>query len=169
MDEDFGTVSTAYATSNQGIYVKYQYATNCSTATTATVFWTNHTSTAGSFGNDIRQKSFNKEADDKARLLLLSVLSDEQKAELKEHDRVTARGASGRLYRLNRKWAGGIMALDKRGDAIAELCLVENVNKQEIPIDDLLVARKLMIESCEEDFLKIANFHWGKAAFAEAA
>lgn len=156
---------TAAATDNAPIHVRGWYVTTC---TTATVYWTSTASTI-TFGGGARLKDFSPEVDAKARDLLLSVLSPKQRAQLKRTGRFfyVRGGKTRRLYRVERGFAGKIMGIGRGRKAVAELCLVtDNPYEQSVPLDDLLAARKLMIESAEDEFLKIANFHWGREAWA---
>ena len=161
-----GSTSGAVTDAGQsGNTITYRWYVTSATSSSATYVTSNVWVQAG----DIRERDFDKAVDAKARELLLKILSQRQRAEFEEKDAFDVEAPSGRLYRVKRKWAGGIIALNKKREEIAELCLVDNVEKQEIPVDDLLVARKLMIESAEDEFLKIANFHWGQQAFAKEA
>lgn len=159
------TAASATDAGYSGNTIVYRWYSTSATTSNATYVVSNNWVQAG----DYRERAFDKAVNAKARELLMKILSQRQREEFEKQEAFDVEAPSGRLYRVKRKWAGGIIALNKKREEIAELCLVDNVEKQEIPVDDLLVARKLMIESAEDEFLKIANFHWGQQAFAKEA
>jgi hypothetical protein len=90
----------------------------------------------------------------RARDLLLSQLTDEQRAHLVEHNWFVVIGSrSRRRYKID---AHHIVANVRRLDDGARLCAHCNDN---LPISDHLLAQKLMIENDEDSFLAIANRH----------
>jgi hypothetical protein len=90
-----------------------------------------------------------------ARRLLLSQLSPDQAQEYKSSGSFHVQGESGRLYRLSHAWAGNIQVVTKPwGDPLATLCIHPI---ERIPIEDSLLAQKLLIESDEDELHAIAN------------
>lgn len=93
-------------------------------------------------------------AEARARELLLSVLSDQQREEYERTKAFRVKAADGKEYRLKHGWAGNVEELDEFGKAIARLCIHPSAA---IPEADNLVAQKLMIETDPESFRRIAN------------
>ncbi len=99
-------------------------------------------------------------AKDRAEKLLLEHLNDRQKRDLADKryfDVTVADFKKGvrRYYRIHRGRAGNVTQLDgPNGNAIRKFCChpVENV-----PDADTMLSQKLMLEACEELFLKTAN------------
>lgn len=99
------------------------------------------------------------EAQRKAEVLLLSILSAEQKREWLEHKRVTHVSSSGRIWRLFPQWAGGVTLMN--GDVRrATLCLH---TAERIPEADNIVGLLLSLRHGDEDHLiSIANLSAGE-------
>jgi len=91
----------------------------------------------------------------RARRLLLRHLSEDQRHEYVNSGSFHVQGESGRLYKLSHKWAGNIEVVTKPwGDPLATLCIHPI---ERIPIEDSLLAQKLLIESDEDELHAIAN------------
>jgi len=91
----------------------------------------------------------------RARALLLAHLNPDQRAEYERFGCFHVQGPSGRLYRIFHRWAGNIEIVTKPwGDPMAVLCIHPT---EQIPIEDSLLAQKLMIECSEDDLHEIAN------------
>lgn len=99
-------------------------------------------------------------ASKKARDLLLASLDVRQRElfiaqgffEVQTDGRETAK--KGRTYRLNKD--GGVHLLDDKGEPIESFCIHPGP-AHAVPTEDAILAKKLMLEGCEEIFLKIAN------------
>lgn len=86
--------------------------------------------------------------------LLRSVLDDEQEAELLTHARFHVRSQKGKLYRIRRGWSHSVDLIED-GVIKGTYCIHP---KAAVPTEDSMVAQKLMLESAEDEFLRIANF-----------
>lgn len=93
-------------------------------------------------------------AREKARTLLLKLLTTEQKDQLEKlrYFEVIA-GASRRRYRIREGIAGNIRLVDPEGREVTQYCC----HPAGLPIEDVMVAQKLQIEHDEEEFLRLAN------------
>lgn len=98
------------------------------------------------------------EANRKAELLLLSVLTHEQKKEWMSHRRVTEVAPSGRVWRLFPEWSGGATIME--GEARrATLCIHP---RERVPEADNMAALIMALRSGDEDHLiQIAILHGG--------
>jgi len=91
---------------------------------------------------------------DRARELLLSHLTEEQRATFIENKWFVVIGGRSRMrYRIE---TGHLVANVRRLDDNARLCAHCDLS---IPMDDHLIAQKLMLEYDEDAFLAIANRH----------
>ena len=59
-----------------------------------------------------------------------------------------------RVYQIKRGWAGNVDLLTKEGKAKIKYCIHPNTA---MPIEDSLLAQKLLLENDEKQFLSIAN------------
>lgn len=91
-------------------------------------------------------------AKERAEALLLSCLDEEQKAELRAHDRFHVTAPSGRRYCIKRGRAGNVSARD--GNRIVRYCIHDYVG---LPDADTMLGQKLMLETDESGFLETAN------------
>lgn len=89
----------------------------------------------------------------KAKELLLSCLTKQQKKQYEKHNWFIVRGSeTGLVYRINRKSQINVDLMD--GDVVVKrLCTVPD---EYVPIEDHLLAQKLMLETDEMDFLSRA-------------
>lgn len=93
------------------------------------------------------------EASTRAEALLVSSLNPEQAAEFREWRSFTLHSKDGkRTYRITYGIAGNVFEVE-RGQAIASYC----IHPTGVPTEDVMLAQKLMLETDEESFLKIAN------------
>lgn len=99
-------------------------------------------------------------AKDKAAKLLDRQLSDKQREQLKDKGHfdleVLSNNGQRRMYRIERRWAGSVHQIDPAtGKKLKTLCIHPRINT---PVEDSMLAQKLMLESgMEEEFLRIAN------------
>lgn len=94
-------------------------------------------------------------AQKKATELLLENLDAEQQIEFNQHKRFTVhvRGKVDQHYLIEYGYAGNVKLFHK-GKAIAKFCIHPAHN---LPNEDVMLAQKLLLETNEEQFLKIAN------------
>ena len=99
-----------------------------------------------------------KEVQERAKKLLLMHLSEDQRRELHEHGWFIVRGGnSGQEYRImakNDNFAGNVYVLGEGRRVTHRLCAHCS---NDIPFGDQILAQKVMLESCESEFLRIAN------------
>jgi hypothetical protein len=109
-----------------------------------------------------RQRVLQEESDKaKARAirLLRENLDEKQRADLDANGyfelEAISRNGDRRKYRIHRKWSGNIQQVDQSGRRIKTLCIHP---REATPIEDSMLAQKLMLEGgAEEDLLRIAN------------
>ncbi len=96
----------------------------------------------------------------RAERLLRENLDEKQREELSakgyfELD-VLSQNGPRRRYRIHRKWAGNIQQIDPQsGQRLKTLCIHP---REQTPVEDSMLAQKLMLEGgMEEDLLRIAN------------
>lgn len=95
-----------------------------------------------------------KEADDRAMVLLVSMLNEEQKADLKRYNHFFVEAPSGRLYRIDYGMHGNVKVVDRVTRKIIErLCIQPNG----VPAADANLMQKLLIETAEDTFRAHAN------------
>jgi hypothetical protein len=93
----------------------------------------------------------------RARQLFFRFLTREQKWELRAHQRVTTIGQDGRTYRIH-EYQGGNVHLVEDGIPTTTLCVVANpAVVDDLPIHDLMLAQKILLESNVAEFLKTAR------------
>jgi hypothetical protein len=95
-----------------------------------------------------------KEADEKALALLEENLTEDQRQVFKETGVIPVQCQSGRRYHIRKGIAGNVHELDEKGGTKRRLCF----HPSDCPVYDVMLSQKLMLEICEEDALKIANF-----------
>lgn len=89
----------------------------------------------------------------RAEKLLLESLNPEQRSDMLERGRFYLLTQSGRRYRIDRHTHGNVKLVDEKGGLIEQYCAQPNG----IPADDAILAQKLMLETDEKAFLKVAN------------
>lgn len=95
------------------------------------------------------------EANARAELLLKENLDAKQLQELAGTDRFTVISKDGtRHYRIFRGRSRNIERIDALGRRMHTLCAHP---VDDVPDADTMLTQKLMLEHCEEDFLKVAN------------
>ncbi|HEX7054315.1 MAG TPA: hypothetical protein VF211_10345 [Burkholderiales bacterium] len=87
--------------------------------------------------------------------LLLACLSPAQRLEFERTRAFTVRGESGRRYRIGFGTVANIEVLDERGELLYRLC----AKPADLPTPAVMLAQKLMLESRETEFLRIAARH----------
>jgi len=147
-----------------------QFHTTTTTASTTTNRWFIGVVTGGpnsfvytavtggsGYGNCGMMPTHQPEAVDRARELLLSHLTDEQRRTFENNGWfVVEGGRTGGRYRIRQGYAGNVDVLD--GDLVShKLCA--HADPVAVPWPDQMLAQKLMLEIDEDDFLAIANRH----------
>jgi hypothetical protein len=95
-----------------------------------------------------------KEAEDRAMKLLVSMLNEQQKADLKRDKHFFVDAPSGRLYRIDYGTHGNVKVVDRQTRKIVErLCIQPNG----VPAGDANLMQKLLIETAEDLFRAHAN------------
>ncbi len=92
-------------------------------------------------------------AKERAEALLLSCLDEEQRRELRAHDRFHVTAPSGRRYCIKRGRAGNVSARDS-ANRVVRYCIHDYVG---LPDADTMLGQKLMLETDEQEFLATAN------------
>ena len=112
-----------------------------------------------------RERRFKEAAEQRAHALLISMLTPEQRAELEEkkhfHLTVYDKDGSHRVYRIERGYAGNVKLLGADGQPIKRYCIHAD---SRLPHEDQMLAQKLLLESNEAEFLRIANMTRLRAA-----
>lgn len=104
----------------------------------------------------LRRREEQEAAKARAEELLMGCLDEEQRHQLLTRGRFNVRSASGRLYVIERGYAGNVFSGQTR------FCIHMD---HRLPEADHMLAQKLLIETDEDSFLRIAN-HSFNAAYA---
>lgn len=109
----------------------------------------------------IRVEGEQKLARERAAILLQESLSERQRAELRDKgyfslETIDSKTGQRRRYQIagGRGQHGNVYQVDESGKRIYSFCIQP---RERVPDEDAMLAQKLMLEHCEEDFLKIAN------------
>ena len=98
------------------------------------------------------------EAEMRAKVLLESVLDSDQVEELRARDRFFVRSRSGKRYLIQRGVAGNVFHVrEDSDDKLTRYCIHPQHEGSDIPIYDVMLAQKLLLESDEATFLHKAN------------
>lgn len=100
------------------------------------------------------RKEQRKAASRTARLLLLSILDDEQAQEFERRSRIFVDGSDGRRYMIKKGRQHNVFVVDARGRALEELC---GHVAPYIPDEDNMLAQKLHIETDAHGFRQVCN------------
>ena len=95
-------------------------------------------------------------ASDLAKELLLSLLDDEQREELRERKWFLVVSQSGKVYRIRQGHVGNVDLLDDTGRIIQTYC-VHLPNSDVVPTEDHMLAQKLWLEADEDGIIRKAN------------
>ncbi len=104
------------------------------------------------------KESQGRTAEEKALQLLLENLTENQAEIFKVTGAIPIESPSGRKYKINKGASRNIEEIDEKGIRKAHLCF--HPCDYAIPVHDVMLAQKLMLEVCEEDARKIANFSY---------
>lgn len=95
-----------------------------------------------------------KAAEERARGLLISMLDEQQRADLKRDSHFFVNAPSGRLYRIDYGSHGNVKVIDRKTRKVLErLC----IQPDGVPAGDTNLMQKLLIETAEETFRAHAN------------
>ena len=94
------------------------------------------------------------EAVAKAEVLLREHLAEPQRADYDRLKEFLVKAQSGRTYRIKKGWSGNVELLDDEGAAIMRFCIHPS---ESCPDQDNMLAQKLLLESDEDAFDRIAN------------
>lgn len=160
------TVSTASASASSTNYV---WATwNAATATTVTNVWGTWNGVVEETREqrqvrERRQAEFVEEqrkqaseaaaARARAARLLEANLDEEQRKTLVEKNCFYLHTKAGRKYRIDRGTHGNVKLIDETGKILKGYC----AQPDGVPVEDSMLAQKLMLESDEDAFLRVAN------------
>lgn len=97
-------------------------------------------------------------ARERAAIILREHLTDAQKAELADKRYFTIRTlrpqGEERIYRIHRGRSRNVEQVDQNGKRLKTLCIHPDIS---CPDEDTMLAQKLLLESEEDQFLRIAN------------
>jgi hypothetical protein len=102
-----------------------------------------------------------EKARERARTLLERHLTPKQWLDYEEFGHFFIKTPKGHRYQIGSAHYQNVVRLNKRRKAMRTLCVV--VRDVNVPVEDLMLAQKLMLETQEDAFLKIAH-HWGVAS-----
>jgi len=159
----------------------WQVWTNCTQTATTTAIWdqwitTNTTSTATNcyISHEItreeheqmmaRRRAAEKQLEERqiaferAKELLMSMLTEEQRRDVRERNCFHVRSRSGRRYRINTGCVNGnVERLNEAGLVAERFCAHDR--EHGTPWPDQHLAQKFYLEHHEDEFLRIANRH----------
>jgi hypothetical protein len=104
-----------------------------------------------------RQAEERQAAEARAEELLVAHLKPAQKKSYREgryFEVLTGDRRRTRRYRVKHGWAGNVEELDEQGRPVARYCIHP---RDTVPIPDNLLAQKFLLETNEQEFLRIAN------------
>ena len=84
--------------------------------------------------------------------LLMRCLTREQRAEFERFRTFTVRGKSGRLYRITYATTANVEVVMATGEVLSRLC----AGPAGVPTPAVMLAQKLMLETAEQEFIRIA-------------
>ena len=114
---------------------------------------------------DAERRRFQEEGKERARRLLASMLTPEQREEFEAENRFHLKvidGKSGeeRVYRIDQGYQGNVKLLGPDGRPIKSYCIHSATTDDEgnrLPNEDHMLAQKLLLQTDEERFLQVAN------------
>lgn len=97
-----------------------------------------------------------QQANDKAKIILVETLNNNQRRDFEKHGHFFVQSPSGRLYRIREGRAINIdlMKGQSRTEVQQRLCAHPEIN---CPNPDTMLVQKVMLENMESEFLRIAN------------
>lgn len=97
-----------------------------------------------------------RKANGRARALLHQHLTKEQRWELRATKAFTVRGQDGRTYSVTEGTAGNVFIIEN-GERTYRLCIVPNYKVSSMPMHDVLLAQKVLLENNIRLFLHTAH------------
>jgi hypothetical protein len=94
-------------------------------------------------------------AAERSRELLLACLTPVQRREFERTHTFSVRGESGRRYRIGFGTVANVEVLGSRGEVLYRLC----AKPEDLPTPAVMLAQKLMLETREAEFLRVAARH----------
>lgn len=89
---------------------------------------------------------------DRSARLLVRCLTPAQRREYERERAFTVRGMSGQLYRITFGTTSNVEVITGSGEVLSRLC----AGPTGLPTPAVMLAQKLMLESAEREFLRIA-------------
>lgn len=100
--------------------------------------------------------------DARARELLVSLLSPQQRESYERNEQFDVVGSLGNLYRIRRGSMGNIDWLTPDGKVQGTLCAHPSMREAYLPLPDVAAAQLLALTTDEAAFVRLANVHWGR-------
>ena len=94
-------------------------------------------------------------AAERSRELLLACLTPAQRFEFERTHAFSVRGRSGSRYRIGFGTVANVEVLGSRGEVLYRLC----AKPADLPTPAVMLSQKLMLETREADFLRVAARH----------
>lgn len=155
------------------VWVNWSTATTSTTTldtTTAWRAWQNTATTAGAYQqqvtynpptvrsrrDDMIRRNRQRTAGLRAKALLKAHLDDDQRATFRERQSFVVRAESGKRYEVGYGSVGNIHEIDEAGKRIHKYC----IHPSGVPTEDTMLAQKLLLETDEREFLRVANRHF---------
>jgi roadblock/LC7 domain-containing protein len=111
-----------------------------------------NTAIAGNWNYDYTPAKYTTAPRKKAKRLLYSMLTDYQKRMYRKHKYFHVVSETGKKYRLKHGDTMNVYLIED-GKPVKKYC----IHPTNVPVEDTLLAQKLMLETDEKAFLKIAN------------
>lgn len=178
---DSTTANTINVTASSDTVIVFTDEWSCTAGTDTSVLQFNYTTTTGSSDiivNDVvwerdpeklrewnehyrrereNEEKRKKKIQDRARELLKRHLTPRQWSDYIERGHFFVKTRKGHLYQITAARDHNIIRLNKRRKPMRVLCV--SIYEVDVPVEDIMLAQKLFLETQEDRFLKIAN-HW---------
>lgn len=145
-DSNYGTAAAGYA------------AETNTTSTINSAFWDEDYSWFPSnlpVTITLQQRAERRKAEARAKKLLLTCLTPEQRNDWEKEQAFRVISADGeRIYQIKRGRCRNVQLLNPEGQVIRHYCAHPI---EDVPDADTVLAQKLMLETCEQEFLRLAN------------
>lgn len=110
---------------------------------------------AARVASQAQQRAERRKAEARAKKLLLTCLTPEQRNDWEKEQAFRVISADGeRIYQIKRGRCRNVQLLNPEGQVIRHYCAHPI---EDVPDDDTVLAQKLMLETCEQEFLRLAN------------
>lgn len=107
-----------------------------------------------------RRVTREERAQERARALLLSLLSEGERQRYADSNEVIVTGSHGSRYKVTHGYQGNVYRIDEGGNVLASYCAHPRMHigyDETLPMEDAMIAQILTIRTNEEEFLRIAN------------